>query len=154
MTPANSEHSEDILRVEMSWEPREEVYVSGIAERARSLSARHSAAASFSRKLYSAFGIPGVLLPLIAASLNEWGEIPFLASVMMLCAAALSALNTFMNNGQKAVAHDNAAARFAGVDGSVQKCLAVPKAHRVACDVALERFTNMMDNATASAPPL
>jgi hypothetical protein len=69
-------------------------------------------------------------------------------------AAALSALNTFMNNGQKAVAHDNASTRFAAVDGSIQKCMAVPKAHRVACDVALERYTNMMVAATGAAPPL
>ena len=59
-----------------------------------------------------------------------------------------------MNNGQKAVAHDNAASRFAAVDGAIAKCLAVPKGHRVACDVALERFTNQMDSATAAAPPL
>jgi hypothetical protein len=59
-----------------------------------------------------------------------------------------------MNNGQKAVAHDTASARFAAVDGAIQKCLAVPKAHRIACDVALERFTNLMDSATAAAPPL
>ena len=154
MTPASSEDSNDILRVEMPWQPRQEVYLGDIAAKARSLSARHAAAAALSRRLYTGLGIPGVLLPLIAASLNEWAEVPFLASIMMLCAAALSALNTFMANGQKSVAHDNASARFAAVDGAVAKCLAVPKAHRVACDVALERFTNQMDNATAAAPPL
>jgi len=153
-TPPTSEHSDDVVRAELPWEPREELFLSGIAERARSLSAKHAAAAVLSRKLYSAFGIPGVLLPLIAASLNEWAQVPYLASIMMLVAAALSALNTFMNNGQKAVAHDTASARFAAVDGAIQKCLAVPKAHRIACDVALERFTNLMDSATAAAPPL
>jgi hypothetical protein len=153
-SPPTSEHSDDVLRAELPWEPREELFLGGIAEKARSLSARHSAAAGCARKLYSAFGIPGVLLPLIAASLNEWARVPWLASVLMLLASALSALNTFLNNGQKAVSHDTASARFAGVDGSIAKCLAVPKAHRVACDVALERFTNLMDAATAAAPPL
>jgi hypothetical protein len=153
-SPPTSEHSDDVLRAELPWEQREEIFLGGIAEKARSLSAKHTAAARFSRKLYSAFGIPGVLLPLIAASLNEWAQVPWLASVLMLLAAALSALNTFMNNGQKSVAHDTASARFAGVDGAIAKCLAVPKAHRVACDVALERFTTLMDAATAAAPPL
>ena len=153
-SPPNSEHSDDVLRSELPWEPREELFLGGIAERARSLSARHSAAAGFSRKLYSAFGIPGVLLPLVAASLNEWAAIPWLASVLMLMAAALSALNTFLNNGNKAVSHDTASARFAAVDGAIQKCLAIPKAHRIACDVALERFSSLYDSATAAAPPL
>ena len=153
-SPPTSEHSDDVLRSELPWQPREEVFLGGIAERARSLSARHSAAAGFARKLYSIFGIPGVLLPLVAASLNEWTDIPWLASVLMLMAAALSALNTFLNNGNKAVSHDTASARFAAVDGAIQKCLAIPKAHRIACDVALERFSSQMDSATAAAPPL
>jgi hypothetical protein len=153
-SPPTSEHSDDVLRAELPWQPREELFLGGIAEKARSLSAKHSAAAILSRQLYSAFGIPGVLLPLIAASLNEWAKVPWVASVIMLVAAALSALNTFMSNGQKSVSHDTASARFAAVDGAIAKCLAVPKAHRVACDVALERFTNLMDSATASAPPL
>jgi hypothetical protein len=153
-SPPTSEHSDDVLRAELPWQPREELFLGGIAEKARSLSAKHSAAAILSRQLYSAFGIPGVLLPLIAASLNEWAKVPWVASVIMLVAAALSALNTFMSNGQKSVSHDTASARFAAVDGAIAKCLAVPKAHRVACDVALERFTNMFDSATAAAPPL
>ena len=153
-SPPHSEHSDDVVRSELPWEPREEVFLGGIAERARSLSAKHAAAAVLSRQLYSAFGIPGVLLPLVAASLNEWTKVPWVASILMLLAAALSALNTFLNNGQKSVSHDTASARFAAVDGAIAKCLAVPKAHRIACDVALERFTNLMDSATAAAPPL
>jgi hypothetical protein len=152
-TPSHAS-SLDMERIELHWETREEEYLIGLASQARELATRHRQAAAQARKLYNGLGLPGMLLPLIAAAINEsLSDYKIAATALMLGSACLSGVNTWLNNGSRAAAHETASAAFEGVAANVEREMAIPKAHRTDCDVAMERVSSAFAAAQGAAPP-
>ena len=149
----NSESKDDPLRKELLWEQREEIFLQKIVEDCKKQSKLHRRKGKKFKKLYTGFGIPSTLLPIILSGLTEQLNMyPLVHSLVMITSGILTGVSTFMNFGRKYEEHFNYEAKYGGLAGDISTELCKPKSFRVACDVYLERVRLLYGNLNSNAP--
>jgi len=137
----------------MLWRSRAEDLVNRVRDDATTAAAKHEKAAWKARRLYQAFGLPTVLIPLAGSVAAQY--LPEAAvTTMMLASGVCAGVNTFLNYGQKAQAHFEYNARWAELGSSIDFEMAKGRADRTQADVFLERLRNRTAALRAAEPPV
>lgn len=150
-TPPSSE--DDPERREMMWRSKAEDLVNRTRDEAKVQSGKHEKAAWQARRLYQAFGLPTVLIPLAGSVATQF--LPEAAvTTMMLASGICAGVNAFLNYGAKVQQHFEYTARWAELASSVDFEMAKSRADRIAADVFLERLRNRTAALRAAEPPV
>lgn len=146
----------DGVRKELLWERREEEHLSGIAKLAHEVSVRHEAKSVRARALYTGFGIPAAVLPLIGSAIVDYvpSEHSYIITIVLLLASVSSALSSFLDWGRRSQQHSEFAGRYGDLKNEIDSQLCRPKDGRVACDVMLERVKERFSHLNLAAPQL
>lgn len=146
---------DNVERRELLWEKREEQLLTLWARQIEQKRSKHYKKGGLYRNLYYVFGIPGTILPLIAASLNGVLEMaPLTISACLVFSGIISGINTFVNFGKKEQQYFEFSSKYSELGISIEKELSIPKSHRVAADVFLERVQNTLNSINTNAPPI
>jgi hypothetical protein len=150
----DSNSSTDALREELPWEEREEKLINEIIADCEAAEVVHEAKSKRCKMFYVLFGLPAIILPMVAALLSEYlsTENKMSVSVVLVFASMLSAIQQFFNFGKKAQTHSEFSGRFSELALSTRVEIVKPKRFRVACDVFLERVSRNMIQLKNSAP--
>ena len=70
----------------------------------------------------------------------------------MISSSIFAGINTFMNFSKKTQLHYEFEAKYNELAVSIEKELSIPKAHRVAADVFLERIQRVYNSLNSYAP--
>lgn len=150
-TPPSS--IDDEHRKELLWERREEIVINKWCEDCVIKSVYHHKKGKYNKILYSLFGIPPIIIPIVLGGVSSL--IPchsLLYSVGMMCVGILSGVSVFFNFGKKAQEHSEYENRFFELGNEMETELCKPKRHRVACDVYLERTKQIYHKYCSLAP--
>ncbi len=79
---------------------------------------------------------------------------PWMVSLALVVTGALTSVNQFFNYGKKAQKHSEYANLYSSLSNTVARELSIPKAHRQACDVFMERITARFEAIQVAAPDL
>ncbi len=128
--------------------------------RARESQFAHYEAAARYVSLSRLLGVPSVLLSAAAgttlfATLQEEGAPPGLrlaVGLITLCAAILTALQTFLGFGGLADKHRNAAALYGAVRREIEQHQALPPSSREGVQSAMAQLRGRLDEIASSAP--
>ena len=156
ITTEHLSESKDDDRVELPWEDREEQLVQKIASECTIVSKEHENKAKYNKKLYVAFGLPAMLIPIILAGLNTFltKEHELLVSSLLILSGILTGISQFFNFGKKTQAHFEYASRYSELLLMIDIEMVKPKRFRLACDVFLERVSKCFADLNANAPAL
>lgn len=146
--------TDDDNRRELLWEDREENLIMDITRKCEAIAIRHHIKGAVSKRLYAFWGVPGIILPVVVASLNEYLEEKYYASVAMLTAAICNTIGTFFNYGKMSQKHFDIAGKYEELSQEVQMEMCKPKRHRIACDVYLQKTVSKFNNLNSNAPNL
>ena len=155
---SNSE-SKDTDRKELMWEEREELFMRKIVEECKTQSELHRKKGKYFKKMYTVFGVPSMLIPIILSGLvDQLHDYALVQSLLMIGTGIFSGISNFFNFGRKYQEHFDFENKYNGLAGDIGTELVKPKAFRVAADVYLERirllYGNLNDNAPLVASPI
>lgn len=140
-------------RKELLWERREEIHLQTIIDDCEVQSRMHRRKGKRFKKLYATFGVPAILIPLILSGLtDQLTPYPLAHSLLMILVGIISGVSSFFNFGAKYQSHYDFENKYSGLAGDIKVELCKPKAHRVACDVYLERVRLMYSGLNTQAP--
>jgi hypothetical protein len=150
----DSNSSTDALREELPWEEREEKLIKEIIADCTIAEMVHEVKSKRCKMFYVLFGLPAIILPMVAALMSEYlpEKNKMSVSVVLVFASILSATQQFFNFGKKAQSHSEYSGKFSELALSTRVEIVKPKRFRVACDVFLERVSRNMIELKNSAP--
>jgi hypothetical protein len=138
-TPPSSIDDEN--RKELLWEKREERLLLKWVEDMRKRSAVHDKLGRKNKILYSVFGIPSVLIPIVIGGLTPILECNTLVySVGMIVTGLFTATNVFFNFSKKTHQHFESQKKMFELANDIETELSKPKRFRVECSVYMERI--------------
>lgn len=150
----NEAPSMDAERVEQPWEERAEDLLKTWEAFALKQGGLHYRAAKKAKCMFTVFGLPSMLLPIMTSVLSPFVTDPFFITVMMLTAGVVSGIATFFDFGRKRADHLRYEALFSAYAIDIQMIMAKPKRHREACDVVMEREKMTLKQLSGGAPPM
>lgn len=145
---------DDSSREELLWEEREEKYIRDIEHECRALSQTLEKIGKRKRYWYAIWSIPSMLLPVLAASVNEMApdNLKYMSSLLMLGSAMCTTINTFFNFGKKSQQFFEHSNKYRELSDDISVELCKPKKYRLDCDLVLQRVS-MKRNSIASTCP-
>ncbi len=150
---SESRSKDDPNRKELLWEHREEDFLKKITSACEKQSKLHRIKGKLFKKLYSAFGVPSMLIPIVLSGLtDQLHDYKLVQSLLMIATGTLTGISTFFNFGKKYQEHFDYENKYAGLAGDISTELCKPKRHRIACDVYLERIRLLYSNLNTNAP--
>lgn len=154
ITPPSDKSSQDNPeRHEMLWQKREETLLIKWKDETKSKGLQHHKKGKFNKKLYYIFGIPNIIIPLVIGSLNGVVELlPMTLTGLMISSSIFAGINTFMNFSKKSQLHFEFDAKYNELAVLIEKELSIPKAHRIAADVFLEKVQQKFNSLNNYAP--
>lgn len=138
-------------RKELLWEEREQNLLLRWKDQMEKQAKLHKKSGRRYKKLYAIFGVPSALIPIITSGLTNFIS-PLTQSILMITTGTLIGISTFFNLGRKYTEHLEFQARYDELARDLEKELAKPKRHRVACDVYMERIYLQFSGLNARAP--
>ena len=155
ISPAHSS-VDDAARKELLWEEREEVLVKKIAAQCSTSADRHTEKARKFKRFFVLLGLPGALLPLVAAALGDifkdQADMGKYMQVALLVSGILSGIGTFFNFGKKLQVHFDTAGKYAELQLFIDTEMCKPRSMRMACDAFLVLSTNKFSSLNLQAP--
>ena len=149
---ARSESSSDRhTRSEQEWTSRNSELCHAFYSRACEASQKHHLKFKRWRKVHHALGLPSVILPLVAATLQPYlvdtgnSHYPMVLVALMLASAIVSATLAFVDPSKKREAHDQASARYDELSVHIETVLA---------NVLITEFKLRLINLNNSSPSL
>ena len=141
-------------RLDLPWSETTEKELEGIQEKCQELSKCHDMAMRRSKCRYTVFGLPSMLIPLIAGGISEHlnEDTEWVRSVALIVTAVNSGIMQFFNFGSKQSQHNEAAGKYQELSDMVKMELSKPKEFRVSCDVFMERIFVKYQNINSTAP--
>ena len=154
LTPDSNKSSEDDpLRKELLWERREEQLLLKWGDNIKQKSIKHKSKALTNKKMYHIISIPVIITPLIIGGINGMVDIaPITFSILMIFSSILAGVNTFFNFSKKSTLHLEFEGKYNELHVSIEKEMAIPKKHRMAADVFLERIQQTYNHLNNYAP--
>lgn len=151
---SKDDSKDDSGRKELLWEDREEKFIQSIEDDCRMNSVQLDLIARRKRTWFRLFSIPSMILPLIAASINEMApsDLQPISSVFMLLSGMCTVVNTFFNFGKKSQQFFEYSNKFRELADEISVELCKPKRYRLDCDLVLHTVT-MKRNAISSTCP-
>ena len=149
-TPPSLDNSS---RTEMLWTEKPEKQLSSWKKEIDLKSKHHNKIGKKNKKLYTATGIPSIVIPLVIAGLNGIVDIlPITISILMICSSVISTIASFMNFGKKSQVHFDYDSKYNELSLIIELELCKKKIDRIACDVFLERIFQKYNALNSSAP--
>ena len=150
---ASAGSQDDPDRAELLWSSRQEkvlrVWQTDMLKRSKV----HAAKATKYKRLYTIFGLPSALIPIVLSTLSGVLKDHELAnSLLLLVAGVLVATTTFLNLGKRFAVHAEFETHYDQLARRVDKELAKPKRHRIACDVYMEKIELKLSGLNSRAP--
>jgi hypothetical protein len=103
--------------------------------------------------MYHIISIPVIIIPLVIGGINGLVDIaPITFSICMIFSSILAGVNTFMNFSKKMMLHFEFEGKYNELHVSIEKELSIPKTHRIAADVFLERIQQTYNHLNNYAP--
>jgi hypothetical protein len=138
-TPTSSIDDEN--RKELPWEKREEKLLLKWVVDMRIRSAMHDKLGRKNKILYSVFGVPSVLIPVILGGITPLVECnTVLYSAGMILTGMLTATNVFFNFSKKTHQHFESQKKLFELANEIEVELSKPKKHRIACSLYMDRI--------------
>lgn len=152
VTPT-SVSEDDPSRKELLWYKRQEKLLLKWSDELIIKKKHHNRKGKFNMKLYYILGIPNIIIPLVVGSTDLITIIePLKLSILLISNAVFAGVTTFMNFSKKTQLHFEYEAKYSELAVSIEKELCIPKAHRVAADVFLERIQSSYNYLNSNAP--
>ena len=135
------------------WERREGNFLHNIIVDCNTQSKLHRRKGKLFKKLYTIFGVPTMLIPVVLSGLtDQLHEYKLTQSLLMIATGVLSGISQFFNFGRKYQQHFDFENKYSGLAGDIETELVKPKAFRIACDVYLEKIRLLYSNLNDNAP--
>jgi hypothetical protein len=151
--PSNKSSEDDPLRRELLWEKREEQLLLKWCDSIKQKAIKHKAKALSNKKMYHIISIPVIIIPLVIGGINGLVDVaPIAFSILMIFSSILAGVNTFFNFSKKSTIHFEFESKYNELGISIEKELAIPKTHRIAADVYLERIQQSYNHLNNYAP--
>jgi hypothetical protein len=151
--PSNKSSEDDINRKELLWEKREEQLLLKWGDNIKQKAIKHKAKALTNKKIYHIFSIPIIIIPLVIGGINGLVDIaPITFSILMIFSSIIAGVNTFFNYSKKSTLHFEFEAKYNELGISIEKELSIPKIHRTAADVFLEKIQQTYNHLNNYAP--
>lgn len=152
LTPSTV-RSED-QRTELLWDTREEKYIKDIEQKCKDHSMELQKKGYRQRMCYRLWGIPSMILPLIAAAVSEYAiEHKAYGTILMLLSAVCTSLNTFFNFGKRYQQLFDGSQKYQELADEIGLELCKPRKYRLDCDLVLQRVNIRRNNIAAQIPP-
>jgi hypothetical protein len=152
----NPSHPPDEVqpKYDQPWTENTEHELMEIHTKCIQLSDDHDRAMRRSKCKYTVFGLPSMLVPLIAGGISEYltEETEWVRSAALIVTAVNSGIMQFFNFGSKQSQHNESAGRYQELADMVKMELSKPSAFRVSCDVFMERVFVKYQYINSSAP--
>jgi len=150
----HDDSKDDSDRKELLWEDREEKFIQTIEDDCRANSVQLDLIARKKRSCFRLWSVPAMILPLIAASLNEMAptKIKYVSSMIMLISGVCTVINTFFNFGKKSQQFFEYSNKYRELADEISVELCKPKRYRLDCDLVLHTVT-VKRNAISSTCP-
>jgi hypothetical protein len=153
LTPPSRSSEDNPQRKELLWEKREEVLLLKWKDETKTKGLQHHKKGGINKKLYYLFGIPNIIIPLVIGSLNGVVELGTLTlTCLMIASSIFAGVSTFMNFSRKSQLHFEFDAKYNELAVLIEKELSIPKAHRIAADVFLEKVQQKFNSLNNYAP--
>jgi len=155
-TESNASDSIDNLnRLELLWEHREELVIETFAKDCIDRSLKHSIKAEKMKKLNISFTIPTFSIPIILSGLSEiLTDHVIINNILLISVGILSGTQALLKFGEKYQRNSLYSNLFKELSDEISVEISKPKKHRVACDVYLERIRLKYSNLVNQAPDL
>jgi hypothetical protein len=151
--PSNKSSEDDINRKELLWEKREEQLLLKWGDNIKQKAIKHKSKALTNKKMYHIFSIPIIIIPLVIGGINGLVDIaPITFSILMIFSSIIAGVNTFFNYSKKSTLHFEFEAKYNELGISIEKELSIPKIHRTAADVFLEKIQGTYNHLNNYAP--
>jgi len=151
--PSNKSSEDDPLRKELLWQKREEQLLLKWGDNIKQKAIKHKSKALTNKKMYHMFSIPVIIIPLVIGGINGMVDItPITFSILMIFSSILAGVNTFFNFSKKSTLHFEFESKYNELHISIEKELSIPKIHRTAADVFLERIQQTYNHLNNYAP--
>ena len=151
--PSNKSSEDDPLRKELLWERREEQLLLKWGDNIKQKAIKHKSKASSNKKMYHIMSIPVIIIPLVIGGVNGLVDIaPITFSICMITSSIIAGVNTFFNFSKKSALHFEFEGKYNELGISIEKELSIPKTHRTAADVFLERIQQTFNHLNNHAP--
>jgi hypothetical protein len=151
--PSNKSSEDDINRKELLWEKREEQLLLKWCDNIKQKAINHKAKALTNTKIYHITSIPVIIIPLVIGGINGLVDIaPITFSILMIFSSIIAGVNTFFNFAKKSILHFEFEGKYNELHVSIEKELSIPKIHRTAADVFLERIQQTYNHLNNYAP--
>jgi hypothetical protein len=152
---SSNSNSVDIVRSEESWTSDNQAFILQIKNDSEFSREQHSAAFVKNKKMYIAFSIPTIIIPLIVANCAIFLDtLNYIVPISLTIVSILNGLSVLFDFSKKSQLHDSHAARYHELTNSIATILVRGKAYRPAFDVTLTRISQKKAALDASAPPL
>tara|TARA_R110000823_G_C15786269_1_gene485657 strand:+ start:112 stop:606 length:495 start_codon:yes stop_codon:yes gene_type:complete len=146
---------DDENRKELLWERREETLLKKWANDCLNRSLQHDEKGKKNKILFSIFGIPTMLIPIILGGVGSVVPCHSLSySLGIMGTGLFSGISMFFNFGKKEQLHFEYQNKFFELFNEIEAELSKPKKHRIACDVYLEKIKQTYGNYCSLSPTL
>mgnify|MGYP006405736717 CR=1 FL=1 len=149
-------NSSDVVRLEESWEPKNEEFLIKIKNECLEISAAHGRLSRKNKKYYVSTSIPTIIIPLILANLSVLWENShqYINSIGLTVVGIINGLQILLNFSKKSEIHNKFSGHYAELSSEISKILIRKKRFRSAFDVILERVTEKKNSLDEYAPVL
>lgn len=146
---------DDSQRELLMWESREEVILLDWCDDCKTKSGQHDTRGRKNKLNYAVVGVPSILIPIVLGGLAPVMPCHSLAySLGMMLVGLFSAFGIFFNFGKRQQLHFEFSGKFSELANEIDVELCKPKAHRVSCNVYLERIKLRYNALCSQAPTL
>ena len=153
LTPTSETESKDnVHREELLWEKREEEFIATIRKSCSAASIEENAKGKKSRNFHILFSIPCMIIPVVAATLNEITTQTSISSILMLSSSLCNIINGFFNFGKKTQQHFEFSTKYSELADEISTELCKPRKHRIDCDLFLQKITMKRNDINSRRP--
>ena len=144
---------DDESRKELLWERREEILLSKWSKSMINSSKEHYIKGKRTKKINNTLNVVTILISLSSSIFKtELDKIPLLSHSIMYMTSALIGITSFFNLSKRQEQHFQYEQKYKELSNEIDKEMAKPKRHRIACDVYLQKIMSEMNKLDSSAP--
>jgi hypothetical protein len=149
----DSDSKDNSSRSELLWEQREEKLLEKIRCDCVEAATRQEVKGIKKKRCHIFWVIPAMMMPIIAASINEmYTEYSNYSSMLMLISSLFNIIITFFNFGTQSHKHMEYATKYTEVADEIETELCKPRKHRIDCDLFLQRTTMKRNDINSRCP--
>jgi hypothetical protein len=149
-----SSSSLDIIRIEESWEGKNEDFLIKIKNDCLTLSNTHGILSKKNKKRYIYTSVPTIIIPIVLANMSVlWDNShQYINSIGLTIVGTINGLQILLNFSKKSEIHNKFQSHYSELSSEISKVLIRKKRYRSAFDVILERITERKNNLDEHAP--